>query len=163
MYYSKTYSNKLKKFVVIQEDVEGWLDVYYEEKISKDLISNILSFVRKDSPEHKKSLPLRTERINKTNEWLRERQDIGREAKIIEWDFKDGYEDIIQESFVKPLITRWHKLRNKKINKNLYDVLSVLFNDIEMINEKFKWGYGSTRLNNIEDSVFTKMMKCKNI
>lgn len=39
-YYSNTYSNKLKKFIVFQEDNDGFIDIYYEDKICRDLLTN---------------------------------------------------------------------------------------------------------------------------
>ena len=42
-YYSRTYSNG--EFTYIIEDDEGWLDVYREKKITRNILSNVLSFM----------------------------------------------------------------------------------------------------------------------
>ena len=42
-YYSRTYNNGY--FTYIIEDGEGWLDVYKEKKLERNLLSNVLSFL----------------------------------------------------------------------------------------------------------------------
>ena len=125
-YYSKTYSNKLSKFVVFEEDDDGFIDVYHEDKICKNLISNVLSFL----PRTNKVLPNMDERIKVSKRLLDERSDSYEEAGEIEADWFNGFINIFEQTIAKPLIKRWNKLRNKKIEKTLTTPLQELYKEV---------------------------------